>query len=265
MLDVLLEENIIADCLVGVSAGISFGVSYASRQIGRNRALAETYMPDKRYMSFRHMLNRKERCYYNLDFVFDRVPNELLPFDYDTFEKFGDKVYGGVTDIETGKPEYLRVDGADRKFNVLRASCALPILFPIIEINGKKYMDGGISDSIPYKKAMAEGCDKIIVVLTREDGYIKRTDKVTKLSSFIYRKYPEFAKALLNRADMYNAECAELKRLESEGRIFVVRPDAPLGIARTENRPQELLRGYDCGIDKMKRLMNKLQIYLKNQ
>lgn len=262
VMDVLLEENIIADCFVGVSAGISFGVSYVSGQIGRNLKLATDYMPKKKYMSPIHLLNPKNRSIYNLDYVFRKVPQKLLPFDYDAFAKYPGKVYAVVSNIKTGKAEYCEVPRDDYNFMYLRASCALPILFPVIKINKKKYMDGGIIDSIPYKKAMEEGCDKNIIILTREKGYVKHTDKATEFAARKFRKYPEFSKALLTRADRYNETEAELSRLEKNGEVFIFRPDSTEGISRTESDPKVLKMLYDKGYNQARARLSELKKYL---
>lgn len=265
VMDVLLEEGIKADCVVGVSAGISFGVSYASGQIGRNYRLATEFMPDKRYMGAPHLLNPKNRCFYNLDFVFYEVPEKLLPFDYEAFWAYPGKIFGVVTNIETGCAEYVEIPRDDHKNKYLRASCALPILFPIIEIDGKKYMDGGITDSIPYKKAMEEGCDKNIVILTRETGYKKTTDKSTEFAAHKFRKYEKFAEKLLSRADRYNKNVAELEQLEREGKVFVFRPDDTSGIGRTESDPEVLKGLYMKGMECARARMPELREYLNRK
>ena len=195
ILDALLEENIKADYVIGVSAGAAFGASYVSGQIGRNYRLAREIMPTKKYMGFHHLLRPSNKSYYNLDYAFDEVPNSVLPFDYDAYNDYKGRFVAVVTNVETGKAEYLDVPRDDRSWQLLRATCALPMLFPMIRINGVNYLDGGVSDSIPYKQAIAEGCDKLIIVLTRPKGYIKETDTAAKLSADFFKKYPDFAEA----------------------------------------------------------------------
>ncbi|MBQ7793556.1 MAG: patatin family protein [Clostridia bacterium] len=262
VMDVLLEEDIMADVIVGVSAGAAFSLSYAARQHGRNREVALKYMPDKRYMGFKHLLNPKNRSIYNLDFVFYELPEKLLPFDYEAFEAYHGKIFGVLTDIETGEAVYRELPRDDHKCMYLRASCALPLLFPIFELDGRKYMDGGIVDSIPYKKAMEEGCDKNIVVLTREVGYKKTTDRSTAFAARRFRHYEEFSDKLLKRADMYNTKIAELEQLEKEGKVFIFRPDDTTGIARTESDPKVLEMLYNKGADDARRRMAELKEYL---
>lgn len=248
ILDAFLDKDIHIDYIVGASAGVSYGVSYMSRQKERNLRITAEYMPDKRYMGARHLLNRKNHSYYNLDFVFFDIPEKLIPFDYDEYAKNGGNCIGAVTNIDTGKPEYLKVSATDREFTVLRASCALPILFQPIEIDGKFYMDGGISDSIPFRYALEEGgCDKVVVVLTRPRGYVKTPEKTAKLVKLLYPKYPKLAEALADRHNMYNRELSELYELEKQGKALIITPDKDYKIGRTERKSDILVPYYYAG------------------
>lgn len=263
VLDALLEENIIADYIIGTSAGIANGVSYASGQIGRNLQIAKEYLRDKRYMGFRHMLNPKNRSYYNLDFVFDSLANEHLPFNYDAFAKFKGNVVAAVTNVNTGKAEYLEVPRNDRKGTVLRASCALPILFPIITINNQKYMDGGIVSPIPVDEAIRSGCDKNIVILTRERGYHKEMEKSLLLAARLYKKYPRFSEALLNRTEAYNDNLLRVEELEAKGKVFVIAPESMEGFKRTESNSEKLEEIYNAGYKITKNSLPQILEYLK--
>ncbi len=249
VMDVLLENNIIADYVIGTSAGIAYGVSYASGQIGRNRDVSVRFMSDKRYMGIRHLLSPKNRSYYNLDFVFNQIPNKEILFDYDAFAKFGGDVLATVTNIETGKPEYLPVPSDDGNFTALQASCALPILFKPITIGKKRYLDGGLTDAIPFERAISDGCDKVIVILTREKGYIKGRDKAEKLVSLSYRKYPKLVTAFKLRPDNYNKQILKLAEYEKSGKALVIYPEDIQGIGRTEKKPEVLLSLYNQGVN----------------
>ena len=149
VMDAFLEKNIMPDYIIGVSAGAAYGVSYASRQPGRNLKIILDYCDDKRYMGINNLLNPKNKCYYGLDFAYDTIPNKLVPFDYDEFDKYHGEFYAVVTNVLTGEPEYMKYTTADRNNLILKATCALPILFPNIYINDTPYLDGGLSDSIP--------------------------------------------------------------------------------------------------------------------
>ena len=181
-------------------------------------------------MGMSHLLNRSERNFFNVDFIFGEIPEKLVPFDYDTFAAFPGEVVAVATNIHTGKAEYLPVPRDDRKFTTVVASCALPLLFQPVKVGHHYYVDGGVADSIPYKKAIEAGCDKNIVVLTQTRDYRKGTDRSTKLFSKMYCRYPKVAEAMLARADKYNACLDELKELEKEGKVFIIAPEGQSGI-----------------------------------
>lgn len=263
VMDALLEENILADYVIGVSAGAAFGVSYCSGQVGRNKILACEYMNSKEYMGVKHLINPKNRSYYNLDYVYDEVPNEHLLFDYQGFNNFNGKFVAAVTNVRTGKAEYLPIHGDDKTWKILRASCALPLLFPEIEIDGEKYLDGGLADSIPYRQAINAGCDKNIIVLTRPLGYVKKPEKVQKMIKCVYRKYPKLLEAVTSRAERYNKCIEEIQRLKQEGKVFVFTPKTVFGVGRTESDPKKLGRLYDYGYNHAKWAMDDLKKYLK--
>ena len=262
VMDALLKEQIMADYVIGASAGISFGVTYAAGQFGRNRVIARDYMGDKRYMGMRHMFVPKNRAYYNMDFVFDEIPNKLVPYDYVGFADFKGKCVAVVTNVETGKAEYLEVPKNDRTWQLLRASCALPMLIPKVKIGSSYYLDGGIADSIPFEKAIEEGCDKNIVVLTRERGYVKKHESASTLAETFFRKYPNLVRALRERAEGYNACINRLTALEKEGKVLVIAPKSTMGVGRTESNPQKLERLYDLGYEQALKMMPKIKEYL---
>lgn len=247
VLDALLEQGVMADNFYGVSAGIAFGVSYCTGQKGRNRKLVEDYYVTKKYSGVHHMLRPRNRSFFNLDYDFGTIPNELLYFDYDAYKRFPGRMVAVVTDLETGRPCYPDLPRDDREFQYLRASCALPLLFPPIEIDGRKYMDGGISDSIPFRQALDEGCDKVIVILTRQRGYVKADEKAQSLLLKAYKKYPEFCEQIRTRSERYNRQLEELTELRRQGKVFVFYPKKELLVSRTEKDPAKLNRLYDYG------------------
>lgn len=265
VLDVLLQEDIMADVVIGASAGIANGVSYVSRQKGRSLELGLRYFPDKRYMGFRHLLNPKNRSYYNIPFVFDQLPNHYLPFDYDTYKAFHGEVLAAVTNIQTAKTEYLPVTGEDSTWKTLVASCALPLMFPVITINGNKYMDGGISNPIPVDEAIRRGCDKNIVVITRERSYQKEKEQGAGLASVLLHRYPKFTELLARRAEEYNLAHQKILQLEQEGKLFLIAPDNTDGWTRTERDPEKIQAMYDCGVLAMQRRLPDLKTYLQGE
>lgn len=248
VMDAMLDADIHADYVIGASAGITYGVSYVSQQKGRNREMLSRYVNKPGYMGMRHLLNPLNRSYYNLKYVFDTIPNKLLPFDYKTYGAFEGQALAAVTNMQMGRAEYLPVPADDPTWQVLRATCALPLLFKPIEIGGVKYADGGIADSIPYARALSDGCDKVIIVLTRERSYRKGKEKTMGLAVRQYqRKFPAYAELLRTRQDRYNESIEEIARLEAAGRVYVIAPEDTLGVGRTERNTDRLMSLYAQG------------------
>ena len=224
VMDALLDNNITFPYCIGVSAGITNGVSYISKQKGRNLEVVTKYRNDNRYLSYRNFLRCKS--IFGLDFVFDEIPNNLIPFDMDTYRKYPGKVLVGVTNAHTGKTEYLNGKDLDNKATMLRATCAIPLLFPVIKINGKEYYDGGLCDPIPIKKAIADGNTKHLIVLTQPKGYKKELSKKNILvAKLLNKKYPNLKTPLLNRHNHYNETVKFCEQLESEGKVLILRPE----------------------------------------
>ena len=253
--DALLTRSLMTDYVIGVSAGIAYGVSYVSRQPRRNLDIMVNYINDKRYMGMGNLLRRDNRAYFGLEFVYSTIPNQLVPFDYDTFAAYPGEVEAVVTNLDTGAAEYFPLDRRDDKFKLLQATCALPFLFPVFHIQGRPCMDGGAADAIPYERAFAKGCDRVIVVLTRERDYVRRPEKLQPLIDLAYRKYPKFCDTMRRRADAYNEARQKLFRLEREGRALVFTPTSTEGFHRTERDVDKIKAlwkdGWDQGLARL--------------
>lgn len=244
VMDALLDNNITFPYCIGVSAGITNGVSYISKQKGRNLEVVTKYRNDNRYLSYRNFLRCKS--IFGLDFVFDEIPNNLIPFDMDTYRKYPGKVLVGVTNAHTGKTEYLNGKDLDDKATMLRATCSIPLLFPVIKINGKEYYDGGLCDPIPIKKAIADGNTKHLIVLTQPKGYKKELSKKNILvAKLLNKKYPNLKTPLLNRHNHYNETVKFCEQLENEGKVLILRPEYNLD--SFEKDINKLKSSYDHG------------------
>lgn len=250
VMDAWIEQGIDFDYLVGVSAGIAYGTSFISRQRGRNLEVLTKYAPDPRYMSFRNMLRPGNRgCYFGLKFGYEDLPFHLVPFDYEAFANWKGVAEAVVTNMETGKAEYIPLDLNDPNTNLLQASCAMPLLFPIFDVNGMKVMDGGCADPIPWKHALEMGCDRVVVVLTREREYVRRPEPFQPLIEMYYRKYPKFVETLRTRAERSNADREEMFRAEREGRLIILAPDSTAGFSRTERDVTKIRALWQQGYD----------------
>ena len=259
VLDIFMDNDIRVDGIIGVSAGALFGVNYPSKQRGRGLRYNLRFAKDPRYMSFRSLI--KTGNIVGKEFAYYEVPFKLDVFDEEAFEKSGVDFYAVVTNVETGKPEYIKVDNLREQMEVFRATSSMPIVSKIVEVDGKKYLDGGCSDSIPVKKCLEMGYDKVVVVLTRPLEYRKKSEN-GRLNAFLYRKYPEFVKTLNNRPNDYNKTVEEIIELEKQGKIFVIRPSMTVPIKRIEHDPVVMQRMYDLGVEDSKKQMEALKTYL---
>ena len=213
-------------------------------------------------MGWRNLADKENRSYFGRKFAYDIIPNKLVPFDYDTFAAFPGEVEAVVTNLNTGRADYLPVPRRDKESTVLQASCAMPLLFPVFEINGQPYLDGGIGDAIPWRRALSK-CERVIVVLTRPRSYRRKPDKGMKLVRRRYKDYPVFLEVMERRAEVYNQDREQLFQAEREGRLLVIAPESTLGVARTE-RDTEKLRllwaaGYQAAVDRLEEIRGFLQ------
>ena len=256
--DGLLEGNVMADYVVGVSAGIAYGVSYLSRQPRRNLEVVTRYANDRRYMGMNNLADKENQSYFGLKFAYDTIPNELVPFDYDAFEAYPGQVEAVVTNLNTGGAEYVEVPRRDKESLVLQATCAMPLMFPIYDLDGIPCLDGGVADSIPWQHALDMGCDRVLVVLTRTREYVRKPDKVMPMIRRKYKDYPNFVKAMELRARRYNESRRQLFDLEKQGKLMVIAPNSTLGVARTERNTEKLrllwAEGYQQAVDRMEEI-----------
>ena len=260
VLDALLElKELSVNGIVGVSSGALFGVNYVSKQKERAVRYNKKYVDDKRYMGLHSWITTGNAV--NKDFAFYELPYKLDVFDNETFKKAKTDFYVVMTNVESGKPEYVLIEDAFAQMEYLRATSALPFASKIIEINGKKYLDGGISDSIPIDFCESLGYDKIIAVLTRPEGTYKE-DKLGFLYKLVYRKYPNLVNSLLNMATDYEKVLAKIKDLENKGKIFVVRPPEVLKIGRLEKNRDKIQKVYDTGLNTGLKELNNIAKYL---
>ena len=262
VLDTFLDNEIKLDGAVSVSAGALFGVNYFSKQKGRTLRYNKRFMNDKRYISFLSWI--KTGNLVSKDFSYYEVPFELDIFDEEEYKKANVDFYATLTNIETGESEYINVKDVRGQMEVLRATSAMPFFSEIIEIDGKKYLDGGISDSIPIEKCLELGYDKVIVILTRPKEYRKKKSMgfVTKL---VYNKYPKLIERMTNRYLNYNEALDKINKMEEEKKIIVIRPSKDMKVKRIEKDLDKLQSIYDLGIKDASEKLEEIREYLKNK
>ena len=252
--DAFLDAGLpLPDCTIGVSAGITYATSYLSRQSRRNLKVLTTYAHDRRYMGLGNYLLPGNRSYFGLKFSYETIPNELVPFDYDAFEAYPGIAEAVVTNLNTGKADYLPVPRRDPHNLLLQATCAIPLMFPVYHLNGQPYLDGGCADAIPWRRAFDLGCDRVVVLLTRERSYHKEPENTISVLRRAFRQYPAFLETMARRADRYNESREQLFSLERVGKVMVLAPESTAGFSRTERDLGKIRRmwqaGYFTGLD----------------
>lgn len=261
VLDVFLENDIKVDGLIGVSAGAIHGCNYVSKQIGRSIRYYKKYCRDRRFMSFWSLLTTgslvgEKFCYHDIPFVLD-------PFDNEAFEASPVEFYVTCTNLETGMAEYIHCDELRTKLDWMRASASMPYVSKIVEINGKKYLDGGVADSIPLAASCKLGYEKNIVVLTQPKDY-KKTPQKMGIQTKLYAKYPKFLKSIERRHLVYNNSRALIDRLEKEGKVLAIYPSEDLHIGRMEKDLDKVQMMYELGRYDAENRLDEIREFLKN-
>lgn len=264
VLDYLMEQDFYMSHVIGVSAGACNAVDYVSRQIGRTRdCMIPTDKKDNYYYGVRRFA--KEKSLMNMDLIFDVYPNETHLFDYDTYFQSEMKCEIVVTNCTTGKAEYYdEREDKGRLMKICRASCSMPLLTPVVRLDGIPYLDGGLADSVPIERAKTYGNSKIIVILTRNRGYRKEgvSKGMAKLYRKAYRSYPDLVRTILLRSLYYNHTMEQIEQLEREGSIFVLRPQMK-PVSRLERNTETLMEFYHHGHDLMEQEHARLKQYLE--
>ncbi|ANU22269.1 patatin-like phospholipase family protein [Planococcus donghaensis] len=246
VLEKLLEESIFVDYVIGVSAGACHASSYISRQNGRNREVTIGYVNHPEYLSVKNLLTKREL--FGMDLIFDRIPNSLVPFDYDRFHNATEEFVVGVTDCLTGEAVYFgKQKRPEDVLTIVRASSSLPLMAQPVEFNGRFLMDGSIADPLPIRKALSDGVTKPIIILTREKGYRKKKSRFAGMMPAFVRQYPAIAKAMENRYLYYNETMDFIEQLERESLAMVIRPEDLYRIKGLERNPVKLETLYNQG------------------
>lgn len=261
VLDVFMASGLVFDGVMGVSAGACFGCNYKSRQPGRVLRYNRRFARDPRYCSWSSLL--KTGDLFGADFCYRELPLELDPFDVATYEANPMAFYLSVTDCETGNPVYRRLDRADEEaFRWMRASASMPLVSRPVEIGGRFYLDGGLSDGLPLIYFESIGYSRNVVVTTRPHGYRKHPSRKIALLKPFFRRFPSVYHALVTRYQFYNATLDHIDEQVATGRAFLVAPDEPLPISRLCHNPDTLQRVYDLGHDVATRLLPRLKTFL---
>ena len=248
VLDYLMDHKISFPYAIGVSAGACNGLSYMSHQRGRGKYSNIDLLAKYKYIGIRPLVKR--RGLIDQQLLFHRFPDRILPYNYKAYAENPARFEMVTTDCRTGRACYWEEKHNEKRIiEIVKASSSLPYACPIIYVDGRPMLDGGIVDSIPLLRAYEQGYDKCVVVLTRNKGYRKSTKRVP-VPSFIYKKYPRLRVVLRNRNKLYNEQLELVERLEEEGKIIVIRPEKPIVVGRMETSVKKLTdlynQGYEC-------------------
>ncbi len=246
VLDVFLENKITFDGAIGVSAGATFGCNFKSEQIGRAIRYNKRFSHDWRYCSLLSLIFTGDL--YGADFCYNQIPNQLDVFDLETYRKNPMEFYCVASDCVTGKAVYKKLETCDEHDLVwMRASASMPIASTVVEVDGYKLLDGGMTDSIPLKYFESIDYKRNVVILTQPRNFTKKSASLMWLMKIALRKYPKIVEAMRHRAEVYNQETREIFEKADKGEVFVICPEKSLGISRTEKNPDELQRVYEEG------------------
>jgi predicted patatin/cPLA2 family phospholipase len=242
-----MDREVRFSYVIGVSMGACNAANYVSQQPGRNKVVNIRYVKDSRYLSYRRLFVKGEL--FGMSFIFNTLPNSLVPFDFKTFMQSDIKCITTVTDCETGEPLYYEKKGLGETayMKILQASCSLPFIAKPVNYDGRIMMDGGLSDPIPIRKSIDDGNDKNVLVLTRPKGYRKKPSRLMRFAYLRYPRYKGLCKALVSRYARYNETMDFVDQLERRGDVFVVRPRAKLYVGRIERNTEKLYAAYDQG------------------
>ena len=246
VLDAFMKYDVNFSYIVAVSAGACNGLSYVSRQPRRARMSNIDMLVKYDYIGLRHLVT--QGCIFDPELLYDRFPNELVPYDYDTYFSSQSTFEMVVTNCHTGRAEYLTEKSGDRQrlLDICRASSSLPYVSKVIDVDGLPYLDGGIVDSIPVQRAIDMGHERNVLVLTRNRGY-RNTSRDRKIPRFIYKKYPRLRVALSRRIAEYNRQLEMVEDMEGRGIVDVIRPQRPMDVGRMEKDEKKLEALYEEG------------------
>lgn len=259
VIDVMLDHGFEPDVVCGTSAGVTFGVNLLSKQRGRVLRYNKRFVGDRRYISLHSWLTTGNMI--NKDFAYGLLPRELDPFDEETFEKSKAEFYATITNMRTGQAEYVRITDTWKQMDVIRASASLPIICQPVEWQGEKYLDGGLADNIPLDKCLKLGCDKVIIVLTRPIDYV-RNDHIAPLCRLAFPRHKALLRTIEQRNDQYNARIQQIRKLEQEGKLFVIRPSEDRPVGRLEKDPEKLKALHALGVQDAQKQWHGLEEYI---
>lgn len=262
VLDFFLDKGIEFSSCYGVSAGACSLCSFLSGQRGRAYHVSVDYLEDKNYCSLYSLL--KTGDLFGADMCYRKIPEELYPYDYESYGKYQGTFYSVVTNIESGQPEYIPIKDMKKEIDAVRASASLPLVSRNVSFRGKLYLDGGISDAIPLRQSIKDGNHKNVVIMTKEIGYRRKPSSMTSLIRLRYKKYPKVYELMKNRHIAYNETHDFIKEQVKEGSTFLIQPKKASGVGRIEKDRTKLKALYEEGYQEAKECYEDLVKFLED-
>ncbi|MVP02412.1 patatin-like phospholipase family protein [Paenibacillus lutrae] len=261
VLEYFMENDWYVPYVIGVSAGACNAASYLSRQPGRNKQVTIGFVTDKRYISYRNLM--RERSIFGMNFIFNEIPQNLVPFDFETFYGRGNELVIGTTDAISGEAVFYRKNEAlDMTLSLIRASSSLPFVSQPVQHDNRTLFDGGISAPIPIHQSIRDGNERNIIILTRPRGYRKKPFKQQWFAQRFYPGYPGLVRALVERSLVYNRTLEDIERMEDEGKVLVIRPSAQVKVGRMEKDSSKLEALHDLGYKDASQTAGRLREWL---
>lgn len=245
VLDAFMKHDLYFPYVVAVSAGACNGLSYMSRQPRRARYSNIDMLRKYDYISLKHLLT--QGSIFDPNILYERFPNEIVPFDYETYRE-NPAVYEMVTtNCLTGRAEYLTEKTDPKRLTaIVKASSSLPYVAQITEVDGVPMLDGGIVDSIPVVRAIDKGYSPNVVILTRNRGF-RSSEPDIKVPKLFYGEYPRLRVALSHRVEEYNKQLELIERMEDWGEVICIRPERPMEVDRLCRDVEKLEALYEEG------------------
>lgn len=261
VLDFFLDKDIMFSGVYGVSAGACHMCSYLSKQRGRAMDVSVDYLDSRKYCGMESLLSSGDL--FNVQTCYHLIPEYLYPYDHEAFRSYEGKAYSVATDIVTGRPKYFRIRDIRKDIDKIRASASLPLVSRNVEIEGRLYLDGGISDSIPLQKSVMDGNRKNVVIMTKEEGYVRKPSTQLGLIQARYWKYPKVYELMSERHISYARQLAYIDRLREKGQAFVIRPKTDSGVGRVEKDVEKLKKLYQQGYEDAEECYGALMEFLR--
>ena len=261
VLDFLMDKGVVCQRVIGTSAGALCGYNYVAGSTGRTCYINVNFAPDPRYLSLRSFA--KTGNAYGRDFSFEEIPNRIEPFDYDAYRRSPIEIVAVSSDLDLGEADYHVIEDPQKDLPYVMASSSMPLVSQIVEIDGKRLLDGGTCDSIPIDYSRSTGAAKHLVVLTQDASYRKGRDKMLAIERQVYGDYPYYLERLEHRPYEYNRTIRRIERMAQAGEAFVIRPERPVGVSNIEHDQEKLFALYEHGVEVAAKAWSALKDYLE--